>query len=282
MFKAINDYFYFSQKERRGIFALLTIIIILIGMNLFMIPQIGSEKPIDKLAFMAWVDSLSQKSVDSTQTNIIEYFNFDPNKITKEAWLKLGLSNDQIKVILNFQKAGGKFFKKEDLKKIYSIGDEQYLELEPYIKISTPRFNKKINTPKLSIELNSADSLELIKIKGIGSVFASRIIKYRTLLGGYFHPSQLMEVYGIDSIKFQKLKPHFCACDSSKIIKLNINTSSFKELLKHPYISYEFVKLIVNERKKGSFKSVGDLLKRTTVSDSLFKKLQPYLESSTK
>ena len=165
------------------------------------------------------------------------------------------------------------------MKKIYSISNEQYLILEPYIKIQKSTFaDKKIISQKLSIDLNLADSSDLIKVKGIGSVFAKRILKYRKLLGGYSHLSQLKEVYGIDSLRFHTIKHNFSTCDSSKIICININTATFKELLKHPYISYEFVKLIVNERKKGRFNSVDELLERTTISDSLYIKLQAYLK----
>ncbi len=274
MLKTINDYFYFSQKERRGIFALIFIISILILLNIFVIPQMGSEKPINNDAFMAWVDSITQKP---NQSKVIEYFNFDPNVITKKEWLKLGLSEDQIKVLLNYRNAGGRFYKKEDLKKIYSITDELYLSLEPYIIFSTAKVvNKKI-TQNLSIDLNSVDSTDLIKINGIGPVFAARILKYKKLLGGYSQASQLMEVYGIDSAKFHSIKHNFSTCDRSKLIRININTASFKELLKHPYISYEFVKLVVNERRKEVFKTLEDFKERTQLSDSVYQKLTPYL-----
>lgn len=281
MLKTINDYFYFSQKERRGIFVLLSLIILLIAINVFIIPQMGREKPINKDAFIAWVDSLMQNPVDTMQTKTIDYFNFDPNLIAKAEWLKLGLSESQTKTILNYRKAGGTFFKKTDLKKIYSINESQYLKLAPFIIFSTSTNTKKTYA-KLKIDLNSADSIDLIKIRGIGSVFASRILKYRKLLGGYSQASQLTEVYGIDSSKFQKLKQHFSACDSNKIIRININIASFRELLKHPYISYEFVKRIVNERRKKDFSSFKEFSKRTNTSDSLLRKLKPYLIISTK
>lgn len=283
MLKTINDYFYFSQKERRGIFVLLSLIILLIAINVFIIPQMGGEKPINKDAFMAWVDSLMQNPVDTMQTKAIEYFNFDPNLIVKEDWLNLGLSESQTKTILNYRKAGGTFFKKTDLKKIYSINEGQYLKLEPYIIFTTSTNTKKTYAKSIvKIELNASDSIDLIKIRGIGSVFASRILKYRKLLGGYSQASQLTEVYGIDSSKFQKLKQHFSACDSNKIIRININIASFRELLKHPYISYEFVKRIVNERRKKDFSSFKEFSKRTNTSDSLLRKLKPYLIISTK
>lgn len=241
----------------------------------------GREKPINKDAFIAWVDSLMQNPVDTMQTKTIDYFNFDPNLIAKAEWLKLGLSESQTKTILNYRKAGGTFFKKTDLKKIYSINESQYLKLAPFIIFSTSTNTKKTYA-KLKIDLNSADSIDLIKIRGIGSVFASRILKYRKLLGGYSQASQLTEVYGIDSSKFQKLKQHFSACDSNKIIRININIASFRELLKHPYISYEFVKRIVNERRKKDFSSFKEFSKRTNTSDSLLRKLKPYLIISTK
>ena len=74
IFQPINDYFYFSQKERRGIFALISIIIILTGINIFVIPQLGKGEPIDKDAFIAWVDSVMQKPSEQTETKVIEYF----------------------------------------------------------------------------------------------------------------------------------------------------------------------------------------------------------------
>ncbi len=285
MLKPIFDYFYFSQKERRGIFMLLSIILILIFINLFVIPNISQEKPIDKLAFIAWVDSLTQKPLEQVEAKTIEYFKFNPNLITKEDWLKLGLSEKQTQTILNYRNAGGKFFKKEDLKKIYSISETQYQKLEPFISISKSKKEKRKNyapQKKLHIELNTTDSVELIKIYGVGAVFASRILKYRNLLGGYTHPSQLVEVYGIDSGKFENIKHNFTACDTAKINQLNINTADFKKLLKHPYISYEFVKFIVNARKVEKIKSVDDLREPKYISDSLFMKLRPYLKISTK
>lgn len=282
MFKFINDYFYFNQKERRGIFMLLSIILTLICINLFVIPHLGKEEPIDKEAMIAWVDSLMQKPSEQVETKIIEYFKFDPNLIAKKDWLKLGLSEKQTQIILNYRKAGGKFFKNEDLRKIYSISKVQYKKLEPFIfirktKTKTPN---KISPPKKTfIELNSADSMDLVSIYGIGPVLSSRIIKYRKLLGGYVHPSQLTEVYGIDSAKFQKIKHNFTSCDTAKLILLNINTADFKELLKHPYISYEFVKYIVNARKAEGFNSVEDLSVQTIIPDSVFRKLRPYLRT---
>ena len=41
------------------------------------------------------------------------------------------------------------------------------------------------------VELNSADSTTLRRVPGIGPVFASRIVRFRSLLGGFYTVSQL-------------------------------------------------------------------------------------------
>jgi len=61
----------------------------------------------------------------------------------------------------------------------------------------------------LKIELNKADSAELVKLRGIGPVLAKRIIRYRTSLGGKFHSvEELRNVYGLSEETFQSIKPY--------------------------------------------------------------------------
>lgn len=126
------------------------------------------------------------------------------------------------------------------------------------------------------IELNTADSSGLLKLYGIGPVFASRIIKYRGMLGGFYTPAQLLEVYGMDSVRYvgfiERIK-----VDVTVIRKLNINTSDFRDLLRHPYLDYEEVKSLVRYRDvHGPFRS-SDILWRDSVLP-LHKedKLRPY------
>ena len=52
------------------------------------------------------------------------------------------------------------------------------------------------------VDLNAADTTELMKVRGIGSVFASRIVKYRSLIGGFQRKDQLQNVYGIDPERY--------------------------------------------------------------------------------
>jgi DNA uptake protein ComE-like DNA-binding protein len=212
----MRNYFYFNQRERKGILILLSLILIIFCSGFFLNPPDDEFPNTDKKAMIRWVDSLHQKPKQAVQSK---------QKITKKK------------------------------------------------KYHPPKKKKKLN-----IELNSTDSTELTKIYGIGPYFASRIIKYRNILGGYYKVTQLKEVYGINSTKFQEIKSNFIPCDTAKLKRLNFNSATFKELLKHPYLSYEIVKKIANARRKEKFDSLDDLKNRMIIPDSVYLKLLPYIK----
>ena len=118
------------------------------------------------------------------------------------------------------------------------------------------------NPPRQKINLNTADSMALMTLRGIGAVYASRIIKYRNLLGGYYDKSQILEVYGITKETYSLF------CDD--IVKIPVNTASFKEILRHPYFDYDMVVKIVREREVTPFTSKEDFIARTDLSDRRF------------
>jgi DNA uptake protein ComE-like DNA-binding protein len=99
------------------------------------------------------------------------------------------------------------------------------------------------------VELNSADTTTLKKIPGIGSAYANRIVKYRTLLCGFYSVGQLSEVYGIDEERYNSLSPWFTV-DKSLITKLDVNSLSLDSLRRHPYINYQQARVITQLRKK--------------------------------
>jgi len=127
------------------------------------------------------------------------------------------------------------------------------------------------------IELNSADTNELMKLPGIGPVFSNRIVKFRNLVGGFYCTGQLLEVYGMDSARYQKLL-NKVSLDTNFIQQININEVTFKELLRHPYFDYEVVKSIFNYKdEKITIVNISELRSIETISDSLFITISPYL-----
>lgn len=221
-------------------------------------------------------------------------FQFDPNSLDIEGWKKLGFTEKQATGIVKYRDKGGRFRKKEDLKKLYVVNEEIYILLEPFIELSDARedpdqktgvgnmtsYSSRNFTAKYQVELNSADSAELVKVYGIGPATARRILRYREKLGGFVSPEQLRDVAGIDSARYEMIKDGVFA-DAEVVRKIEINTSSIVELRQHPYIDYYIAKAIVDRRiKKGSFTSPDELREIALIYEALFMKLRPYISTN--
>lgn len=129
----------------------------------------------------------------------------------------------------------------------------------------------------LSFELNTADSLDLVQLYNIGPVIARRILKYRSLLGGYVRKEQLREVYGIDSARYNDIAPHLNV-DPSRITPIDINTADIDRLKRHPYLDYYQAKAIIRLREeKGAYAGVRDILNIPIIDSETFTRIEPYL-----
>ena len=289
-----REYFTFNRRERNGVFVLLSIVLLLILYLAFSDRFTSSDKTDfsqfekDIAVFNAQpavADSSEGESQPTPQIKDHPLFAFNPNNLPDADWKKLGLTKKQIGVIKNYEGKGGKFKTKEDVKKMYCIQPKLYTSLEPYIQIPDDTTSHLSKSPLSlrrgvggeAVELNSADSTQLDQLKGIGFSFAKRIIKYREVLGGYIDKEQLLEVYGLDKEKYAGLSENI-SVDVSKVKKININSVTFEELRKHPYIKYNLASLMVNYRKQhGKYSSVEETKKLNLVNDELFTKLVPYL-----
>lgn len=99
------------------------------------------------------------------------------------------------------------------------------------------------------LDLNQADSTALVALPQIGEVMASRIHRYRSRLGGFVSMEQLYEIRGMDTARFEAIKPYIIL-EANEITKIKVNHDEFKALLRHPYLEYEQVKAIVNHRER--------------------------------
>ena len=128
------------------------------------------------------------------------------------------------------------------------------------------------------LDINRADSADLLPLPGIGPVFAGRIIKYRDLLGGFVSVDQLNEVYGIPDETIQEIGD-LLYIDSSAIRKIHLDSASFRELLRHPYLDYDDVKALMQYRDfKGTINSVNDLKDNYILTDSTLILMNGYFD----
>jgi DNA uptake protein ComE-like DNA-binding protein len=293
----LKDYFYFNQSERRGVSSLLIILIVLLLFNFFY-PFKSEEVNIDQASLQNLkhiLDSIDTQIEQNTKVATlikevkneeIILFDFDPNDLNIEEWMNFGLSNRQANTILNYTSKGGEFRIKKDLKKMYSISDEKYKKLEPFILLPDSIVKKKyLNKEKVNYKprvfekvfLNSADSSQLVTLRGIGPTYASRILKFRTQLGGFVNKRQLAQVYGLTDSLVESFGEQL-QFDTIEIVKIDINSVEAKELRKHPYIDWSIANSIVNYRKShGNYKVIDEIKKSVLIDDSLFNKLKPYI-----
>ena len=130
----------------------------------------------------------------------------------------------------------------------------------------------------LKVELNTADTLTLQLLHGIGPAYASRIVRYRERLGGFVSYDQLLEVYGFTPELLAHIKPYL-TLDTTDLRHIAVNSITLKQLARHPYVEYYQARDIVRLRQSGvRFHSPDDLRAIPSMADSTLRRLLPYLD----
>ena len=300
MFKNLKrftkEYFSFSSSERKAIWLIMAIIILLI-----FLPSIYREFHQDSKQnyvnndFAEFDSNFKLIEKIKVKKAITIERQFDPNKLSKNEWVTLGLNVKTACIIENYLKKGGKFRRKTDLLKIHGFDTSFYYQISDSINISGFDTIKKIQKPNLYpkpyktystskknkeilLEINSADSIQFDELNGIGKILASRIIKFRNLLGGFYSITQLNEVHGLMPDTYDKISVHIF-CDSLKIQKINLNAALENDLRKHPYIGKYKAGLIVKYRNfVKTIQNSNELVVNNIITKEEYQKLHYYLK----
>ena len=212
-------------------------------------------------------------------------FRFNPNTADSATFVMLGLRPRQAMAIIHYRNAGGRFRKKEDFKRIYTISEGDYGRLSPYIKLPQgksfhvqPVRNFEHHVEKLAngetVDLNCGDTAQLKLVPGVGSVMAGRIVRYGKLLGGYVKAEQVAEVYGLD-MSFVK----WFSVKAVSIQKININTAGYAQIVRHPYFNKVQTKYILKLRQEwGRINSLKVLENDTVFTPMDINRIKPYVD----
>lgn len=137
---------------------------------------------------------------------------------------------------------------------------------------------KKKWSNQITIDLNLADTTDLKQIRGIGTVLSKRIIKYREALGGFHNPNQLLEVYGLDSTVALNAIKNNITSKNHTVNQLDLRTSDFRTLLKHPYLGKPHVHAIISYLELNDSLSISGLVDQNP--DLNWESAVPYLSFS--
>lgn len=307
-----SELFYIHKSDRQVLLALLTVAAIaivaicLLGQD----PELPEEVGVDSLQQPSaplrrgCADEYSQ---DRRRKAPIVYrqaeelpherFVFDPNTADSTQLLSLGLQPWQVRNIYKFRSKGGIYRKKSDFARLYGLTAKQYCELEPYIRISPDyqpaatlfaKATDSTSDPQSSsprpaapakldegetIDLNTADTVVLKRVPGIGSYFARRIATYRQRLGGFVSTDQLDE---IDD--FPPSAKAFFTISAAPVQRLNINRLTINELKRHPYMNYYRARAIVDHRRlNGPIRDLSELSLLPEFPPEVIERLRPYV-----
>lgn len=200
-----------------------------------------------------------------------------------------GFSAKQADVVVRYRDASGGIYSAEQLRRCYVVSDEMADKMMPYIIFSAERnvvwtddkTTPECELPKPLVEINSADSITLVGVDGIGPKSAAEIIKYRNLLGGYHSVEQLAELKCVTESNFEKILTKI-SCDSFVISKIDINFAGPKELERHPYVSARALRRIIKQRQlKGGWSKIEEMTEQNILSEEEAKRLAPYLRFGT-
>ena len=311
---SLQDFFGISRKEARGALVMMLFCAMVIWTPFFfrrwilpLVPTVSSppeRKVLDSIALLLetqqvshpYREKLRSPARGTTQVpEAIKLVRFDPNTASEKELREVGIPAFIAGRIEKFRSKGGRFRRKEDLLKIYDFPQQLYARLEKYIVIpdQSPVFDVGKNsssktysntgvrgetkTGMQAFDINQCDTTALIRLKGIGSKLAQRILKFRDGLGGFCSTDQFHEIYGLDSLALAELKRY--AKVSSPVKKVNINTATAEELGKHPYLrNRKQVQVLVNYRTQyGPFRSLEEFRNVKVLDDPTIQKIGPYL-----
>jgi len=293
--KNVDRLFGFKRREKRAtiILALILLSVIILRFSL-----------LSHNAGIVVITPLPEKNIEiESNYHITEHprvmlFNFDPNTATRDTLLALGLNRQQVSTLINYRNAGARFSSASDLFRVYGFDTATVIPLMNYVTIEKQDNNSsdvrsKIVLPKNDtglvkysnkciIELNSCTAVQLQGLPGIGTVLSERIIKYRDLLGGFISTDQLGEVYGVDTTVMNTITD-WVYVNPENIRMISIDTCSFNELARHPYIGKEAARSIIKYRKLfGPPASFGVLAEQKVIDNAKALKIAPYCKIAGK
>lgn len=206
---------------------------------------------------------------------------FDPNQVSAEKLQSMGLKDWQAQNILSFRQKYRPFQSPEDIFEVYGIDSALARQIIPHVRIDSAALSgnedEAEKEPPAPININQADSAQLVEVRGIGGFTAEKVLEQREQLGGFHSLEQLIGIYPIDSARFREIRPRL-KC-RGPVRKLSLNDAGFEELLAHPYLEYQMVSNIVAFREDlRDFKNVEELRNIELIDTVIFRKIAPYLE----
>ncbi|MFN7115818.1 MAG: helix-hairpin-helix domain-containing protein [Saprospiraceae bacterium] len=306
----LQDYFYYTRTERNGALALCVF-----SVALLFAPYILQQTVWQKQSPDFHVQFVNFEYVERSPVQVnpsTDLFNFNPNTVTKEEMIQLGLTAKLAQTVVNFRNKGGYFRRKEDLLKIYGLEEADYQRLEPYIQVNSAEIatlNGNYSSERKPVSLftfdpNTASKEDYIKL-GLPEKTAATILKFREKGGNFRQKEDLKKIYGLKSKDYERLAPfirieqqgsekqHQTTLPQEPIqspdfkkqtrtsVAIDINQATAEEWQTLRGIGPAYAKRITNFREKlGGFIDVEQVKETYGLPDSIFQAIKMQLKAS--
>ena len=203
---------------------------------------------------------------------------FNPNTVDTSFLASIGLDQSLINSWQNYTAEGARFYKKEDLMRLYQMDSATFLRLEDYIEIPEKRYPSKWprQDEQRSLKLrafnpNEVDSLEMA-LMGIPERAKKGIISFRENFRPFELKEDIYKVFGIDSSLAGKLYPFIDLPEQGDPVLDNVdfNSADSATLVRLAGIGAYRAQRIIDWRiRLGGYHSFNQLLDHHLV-DSIF------------
>jgi len=291
--KIFESHFWYNKRQRNGILFLVSLLLLLQIILFFVDFSTGENQQMDKEEFYAIqvkIDSLKRVNKDSITYRI---YRFNPNFLTDFRAYQMGMSEQEIDRLLSFRKKGKYANSAREFQQVTGVGDSLLSVMSPLFKFPEwTQKNKKNQSSKKTLDQTQASSHdkvkdlnhvtveELSRLNGVSDKLAKRIIAFRNKLQGFYENDQLFEVYYLNKEIGDQILKRFQVIEKPLIQKIDINSASFKEILKTPYIDYKLTKRICNYRDENiHFNDLEELKKIDSFPIEKFDRIALYLSA---
>lgn len=275
--------FRFSKGERAGLALLMGTALLVLLLPRFYHPA-TPLLVIDSIAERSLLQTAAATPADTAAPAVVSLFRFDPNTLSAEGWLQLGVPPRTVNTILHYREKGGRFRQAQDLLKLYGLSPASAQRLMPYVTIDTaftgaafhypPRTGYK---PPEPVDINTASAAQWEALPGIGPVLAARIVQQRDATGGFATPEAVKQTFGLADSTYQRIQP-LLRLQTPASGKTNINLANLAQLKANTHIPPDAAAAIVIYRQQhGPYQTINDLRKIVFISDALFREIAPWV-----
>ncbi|MBW3128787.1 ComEA family DNA-binding protein [Hymenobacter profundi] len=316
----VRRYFGFSRRETSGFLVLLLLLLAWLFVPMLLRPALphynpaADQRQLDQLTTelaarrQPEAARYARRAYPSRYPVVpqVALAPFDPNALTARDWEARGLRHFLAERLVHFRDVIGGFKAKEQIQRTYGLPDSVYQRLAPYMQLPETlpargayanrgkAFDRKFPerapypaskfprkpTHLAAFDLNTADTTQLMQIRGIGRGLSARVVEYRARLGGFVRAGQLAEIYSLRDAPdlVDSLRKYTFVTGSFAPTPIDINNAPFELLQAHPYVGKRLARVVVAYRQQhGPFRQAADLRQIRILDEATYEKLLPYL-----